>query len=57
MCPNRRSIHNGYAEYTTVPEGYLAHMPKELTFEEAAGPSPALVLRLNGADARAVRTP
>jgi NADPH:quinone reductase-like Zn-dependent oxidoreductase len=25
-----------YAEYTTAPEGYLAHMPRELTFEEAA---------------------
>jgi NADPH:quinone reductase-like Zn-dependent oxidoreductase len=24
-----------YAEYTTVPEGYLAHMPQELSFEEA----------------------
>jgi NADPH:quinone reductase-like Zn-dependent oxidoreductase len=25
-----------YAEFTTVPEGYLAHMPPELSFEEAA---------------------
>jgi NADPH:quinone reductase-like Zn-dependent oxidoreductase len=25
-----------YAEFTTVPEGYLAHMPEELSFEEAA---------------------
>jgi NADPH:quinone reductase-like Zn-dependent oxidoreductase len=25
-----------YAEYVTVPEGHLAHMPEELTFEEAA---------------------
>jgi NADPH:quinone reductase-like Zn-dependent oxidoreductase len=25
-----------YAEYTTVPEGYLAHIPRELSFEEAA---------------------
>ena len=25
-----------YAEYTTVPEGFLAHMPRELSFEEAA---------------------
>ena len=25
-----------YAEYTTVPEGYLAPMPEELSFEEAA---------------------
>jgi NADPH:quinone reductase-like Zn-dependent oxidoreductase len=25
-----------YAEYVSVPEGHLAHMPDELTFEEAA---------------------
>jgi len=25
-----------YAEYTTVPEGFLAHKPRELSFEEAA---------------------
>src|SRR5215208_107129 len=25
-----------YAEFTTGPEGYFAHMPRELTFEEAA---------------------
>jgi NADPH:quinone reductase-like Zn-dependent oxidoreductase len=25
-----------YAELVTVPEGYLAHMPRELSFEEAA---------------------
>ena len=25
-----------YAEYTTGPEGYFAHMPRELSFEEAA---------------------
>jgi len=25
-----------YAEYATAPEGYLAHMPDELSFEEAA---------------------
>src|SRR5215210_4272431 len=25
-----------YAEYTTAPEGYLAHMPEQLSFEEAA---------------------
>ena len=32
-----------YAEYTSVPEGYLAHMPGELTFEEA-GAMPLTVL-------------
>ena len=32
-----------YAEYTTVPEGYLAHMPRELSFEEA-GAMPLAVL-------------
>src|ERR687895_1651431 len=25
-----------YAEYTTAPEGFFAHMPPELSFEEAA---------------------
>jgi NADPH:quinone reductase-like Zn-dependent oxidoreductase len=25
-----------YAEFVTVPEGYLAHMPRELSFDEAA---------------------
>src|SRR4051794_13095897 len=25
-----------YAEYTSIPEGYVAHMPRELSFEEAA---------------------
>lgn len=25
-----------FAEYTTAPEGYLAHMPQQLSFEEAA---------------------
>ena len=33
-----------YAELTTGPEGYFAHMPRELTFEEAAA------LPLAGAD-------
>ena len=32
-----------YAEYTSVPEGYLAHMPSELPFE-AAGAMPLAVL-------------
>ena len=32
-----------YAEYTSVPEGYLAHMPRELSFEEA-GAMPLAVL-------------
>src|SRR3954451_6958434 len=32
-----------YAEYTTVPEGYLAHMPPVLSFE-AAGAMPLAVL-------------
>jgi NADPH:quinone reductase-like Zn-dependent oxidoreductase len=32
----RHELHFGtYAEYTTVPEGYLAHMPPQLSFEEA----------------------
>src|SRR4051812_44552724 len=25
-----------YAEYTSIPEGYVAHMPRELSFKEAA---------------------
>ena len=32
-----------YAEYTSVPEGYLAHMPRELPFE-AAGAMPLAAL-------------
>jgi NADPH:quinone reductase-like Zn-dependent oxidoreductase len=33
----RHELHFGtYAEYATVPEGYLAHMPSQLSFEEAA---------------------
>jgi len=40
----RHSLEYGtYAEYTTVPEGYLAHMPPELSFEEA-GAMPLAVL-------------
>jgi NADPH:quinone reductase-like Zn-dependent oxidoreductase len=32
-----------YAEYATAPEGYFAHMPPELSFEEAAAlPTPVL---------------
>ena len=27
-----------YAEYATAPEGFFAHMPPELSFEEAAAP-------------------
>src|SRR5215208_3005987 len=35
-CCRRHHLQYGtYAEYTTVPEGYLAHMPRELSFEEA----------------------
>src|SRR6201986_1634846 len=33
----RQDLQDGTdAEFTTVPEGYLAHMPPELSFEEAA---------------------
>src|SRR5918911_4178682 len=33
----RHELHFGtYAEYTTVPEGYLAHIPEGLALEEAA---------------------
>ena len=34
-CRRHDLQYGTYAEYTTVPEGYLAHMPTELTFEEA----------------------
>jgi NADPH:quinone reductase-like Zn-dependent oxidoreductase len=35
-CRRHHLQYGTYAEYTTVPEGFLAHMPPELTFEEAA---------------------
>jgi NADPH:quinone reductase-like Zn-dependent oxidoreductase len=41
-----------YAEYTSVPEGYLAHMPRELSFEEA-GAMPLAVLTAHQALDRA----
>jgi NADPH:quinone reductase-like Zn-dependent oxidoreductase len=35
-CRRHDLEYGTYAEYTTVPEGFLAHKPPELTFEEAA---------------------
>jgi NADPH:quinone reductase-like Zn-dependent oxidoreductase len=36
-CCRRHELEYGtYADYATVPEGYLAHMPDELTFGQAA---------------------
>jgi NADPH:quinone reductase-like Zn-dependent oxidoreductase len=35
-CRRHHLQYGTYAEYTTVPEGFVAHMPKELSFEEAA---------------------
>ena len=35
-CRRHNLEYGTYAEYTTVPEGFLAHMPEELSFEEAA---------------------
>jgi len=35
-CRRHHLQYGTYAEYTTVPEGFLAHMPPELSFEEAA---------------------
>jgi NADPH:quinone reductase-like Zn-dependent oxidoreductase len=35
-CRRHELEYGTYAEYATVPEGYLAHMPKGLSFEEAA---------------------
>ena len=35
-CRRHDLQYGTYAEYTSVPEGYLAHMPRELSFEEAA---------------------
>ena len=34
-CRRHDLQYGTYAEYTTAPEGYLAHMPRELSFEEA----------------------
>jgi NADPH:quinone reductase-like Zn-dependent oxidoreductase len=34
-CRRHDLQYGTYAEYTSVPEGYLAHMPRELSFEEA----------------------
>ena len=42
-CRRHDLQYGTYAEYTTVPEGYLAHMPPELSFEEA-GAMPLAVL-------------
>jgi len=35
-CRRHELEYGTYADYVTVPEGYLAHMPDELSFEEAA---------------------
>ena len=35
-CRRHHLQYGTFAEYTTVPEGYLAHMPPSLSFEEAA---------------------
>ncbi|WP_028061962.1 NADP-dependent oxidoreductase [Solirubrobacter soli] len=35
-CRRQDLQYGTYAEFTSVPEGFLAHMPPELTFEEAA---------------------
>jgi NADPH:quinone reductase-like Zn-dependent oxidoreductase len=35
-CRRQDLQYGTYAEFTTVPEGFLAHMPEELSFEEAA---------------------
>ncbi|MGH2947446.1 MAG: NADP-dependent oxidoreductase [Solirubrobacteraceae bacterium] len=35
-CRRHHLQYGTYAEYTTVPEGFLAHMPRELSFDEAA---------------------
>jgi NADPH:quinone reductase-like Zn-dependent oxidoreductase len=35
-CRRHDLQYGTYAEFTSVPEGYLAHMPDELSFEEAA---------------------
>jgi NADPH:quinone reductase-like Zn-dependent oxidoreductase len=35
-CRRHELEYGTYAEYVTVPEGYLAHMPEGLSFEQAA---------------------
>jgi NADPH:quinone reductase-like Zn-dependent oxidoreductase len=35
-CRRHELKYGTYAEFTTVPEGFLAHMPEGLSFEEAA---------------------
>jgi NADPH:quinone reductase-like Zn-dependent oxidoreductase len=35
-CRRHELEYGTYADYVSVPEGYLAHMPDELTFEQAA---------------------
>src|SRR5947208_7293424 len=35
-CRRHELEYGTYAEFVTVPEGYLAHMPQELSFDEAA---------------------
>ena len=42
-CRRHDLQYGTYAQYTSVPEGYLAHMPPELSFEEA-GALPLAVL-------------
>jgi NADPH:quinone reductase-like Zn-dependent oxidoreductase len=43
-CRRHELEYGTYAEFTTVPEGFLAHMPEGLSFEEAAAlPLAALV--------------
>jgi NADPH:quinone reductase-like Zn-dependent oxidoreductase len=43
-CRRHELEYGTYAEFTTVPEGFLAHMPEDLSFEEAAAlPLAALV--------------
>src|SRR3954452_6405529 len=35
-CRRHELEYGTFADFTTVPEGYLAHMPEDLTFEQAA---------------------
>jgi NADPH:quinone reductase-like Zn-dependent oxidoreductase len=35
-CRRHELEYGTYAEFTTVPEGFVAHMPEDLSFEEAA---------------------
>jgi len=51
-CRRHDLQHGTYAEYTSVPEGYLAHMPRELSFEEA-GAMPLAALTAHQAIERA----